>query len=142
MINETKYNLLYNRLYKLAWNNDYIDIQEDKYVQAISFAVEILNNYDISGNELTVKRILFYQKTNIKIIRGRKQYECENNFNHKINIGTYYAMINDGDNVYQSKRLCLSCSAKILIIIMTNFPPSDDYITYTNNHFDWELFEE
>ena len=86
MINETKYNLLYNRLYKLAWSNDYIDIQEDKYVQAISFAVEILNNYDISGNELTVKRILFYQKTNINIIRGRKQYECENNFKHKINI--------------------------------------------------------
>ena len=120
-----------------------MNIQEEKYVQAIRFAVEILNNYDLSvSKDLTAKRILFYQKTSIKVIKGRKQYECENNFNHKINIGTYYAMINDGDNVYQSKRLCLSCSAKILIIIMTNFPPSDDYITYSNNHFDWELFEE
>ena len=59
MINETKYNLLYNRLYKLAWYNDFIDIQEEKYIQAIRFAVEILNNYDLSvSKDLTDKKLI------------------------------------------------------------------------------------
>ncbi len=58
MINETKYNLLYNRLYELAWNNDFMNIQEEKYVQAIRFAVEILNNYDLSvSKDLTAKLV-------------------------------------------------------------------------------------
>jgi len=141
MINEKKYNLLYGRLYDLAWNNDDIDMQDVKYIQAIKFAVDILDNYSMEGGDLTAKRILFYQKTTIKIINGRKQYECDNNYLHKINY-SYYAVISDGNNNYNPVRMCVSCAAKLLIVTLTNFPPTDSSITYTNDHIDWGLIEE
>ncbi len=143
MINEKKINLFYDRLFQLAWNNEYINSKESKYIEAIRFSVDILNNYHLKiEKDLTAKRILFYKKSDIKIIKGRKLYECENNFKHKINIGTHYAMIHDGDNVHQGTRLCLPCAAKILIIILTNFPPTNDLITYTNPNINWETIEE
>ena len=60
---------------------------------------------------------------------------------HKINY-SYYAVISDGNNNYNPVRMCVSCAAKLLIVTLTNFPPTDSSITYTNDHIDWGLIEE
>ena len=142
MINSTKYELLYDQLFAMAWNSDYVNPQKKQYINAFKFAIEILNNYHLRiSRDLTAKRILLYKNTKIRIVKGRKLYECENNSKHKIKIGNHYAMILEGNTPVSDERLCLSCAAKILLPIITNFPPSDKEITYTVKNIDWDVFE-
>ena len=116
---------LYTDLYEVAWNTEYIDKESEKYVKAVRIATALSNDCNVQGGTL-VRTVLFNWKTEIKIIKARNQYFCTNNEKHIIHSGKHYARIADnGPGSWRdASMMCISCVAKILITILTNFPPT------------------
>ena len=118
---------LYYDLFHLAWNAREIKPNNKHLIKTVSVAAEIFNDYKIEGN-ISVKRVLMYLKTTISIHKARNNYLCTNNSEHKINKSDSYARIFPKSSGPKAElgTMCLPCAAKILFVILTNFPPVED----------------
>jgi len=135
MLNINKYEHLRNLIFDIAWNSDFVNPQKDQNIDAFHLAVDIINNYKLESYDTNANHSIFHLYNRIKIIKAKKPNECDNNPNHEIKVSDYYAEIIEGVGVssWSGQKLCLSCSSKIILFIISNFPPSDEKITFTNN---------
>ena len=135
MLNIDKYKDLRTSIFNIAWNSDFVDPQKDQNIDAFRLAVDIINNYQLESRDTNTNHSIFHLYNRIKIIKARKANECHNNLQHGIKPSDYYAEIIEGEGIssWSGQKLCLSCSSKIILFIISNFPPSDEKITYINN---------
>ena len=71
-----------------------------------------------------------YQKHHINLYEARKKHICSNNEKHDIKASDFYGRI-ILVKPSETESLCLSCTAKSLIITLTNFPPTSDGAHYS-----------
>ena len=138
MENIDKIELLYQRIFELAYNYNFI--AEDNLIKArnaLSLAVDIYNLYEIDGTwvdeDYDYGRLIELKRhieSNIQYIKANKNYECNFNSNHKIEIGEKYGSIHYSQNLRERFIICEGCLAKIMIIIITKFPPTNRYLKY------------
>jgi len=126
MMSVQDFEKLYVLLFELAWNSEYVITNSKKYINAIKVASSLLNGCSIDGGKL-VRTVLFYWKTEIKIHKAKSRYYCINNTKHVINSNMHYGRImHDGPGSwYSSSKMCLPCAARVLITLLTNFPPTN-----------------
>ena len=137
MINLEKYNVLYQRLFDLAFNLEYQNPQSDYNVQAINFAADIMVNYNLNkpASKIAVRKIY------IKIFNSRKLHKCDNNSKHIILKNHCYVNIMQENAFIPITSICLSCAAKMVLPIIANFPPLSKEVTYENFDIDWSLID-
>jgi hypothetical protein len=131
-----KYNILFQRLFDLAFNLDYQKPQSGYNIQAIKLAANIIKNYNLNepASKIAVRAIHF------KITNSRKNYVCDNSSEHKILYGHYYVNILQENAFRPIARSCLSCAAKMVLPIIANFPPLS-LVLYENSDIDWSLID-
>ena len=120
-----KLETLYHRLFNIAYNSNNIDIQDKSNYIAVLIAVEIYNSYKFEDYSGVTTNIRWHLESSISANKANKDYICDNNSNHKITIGDFYGNIYVDAINRNPEKLCLTCLTKIIIIIITKFPPSD-----------------
>jgi len=136
-----KFSKLYNRLFEVAYDSDYINTQEKKYQAAVCIAAEIYGQYKLkdSDHSSTAKIQHYYLGSPINCTRAKKKYECSYNGHHIINQKDYYGRIYSARNIRDSDKVCLVCLAKILILVLTKFPPSSVPVEYSTIADDFDI---
>ena len=125
-----KFETLYRKLFNIAYNSNSIAIQDKSNQKAVLIAVDIYNSYNFEDYSGVTTNLRWHLESPISCNQAKKNYICDNNLNHKITKDDYYGNIYLDANRRNSEKLCLSCLAKIIIIVITKFPPSEYPVEY------------
>jgi hypothetical protein len=137
-VDNKKFETLYRRLFNIAYNSNSITIQDKSNQKAVLIAVDIYNSYNFKDYSGATTNLRWHLESPISCNQAKNNYICENNSNHKITKGDYYGNLYSDASRFNPGKLCLSCLAKIIIIVITKFPPSEYPIEYKVN-IDFDL---
>ena len=91
---------------------------------SVKDASNLFKEINIKLDALDAKRAFYAWKTDITVHKSRKDYVCINNETHKIDKKDHYARIAESNSpMAWSETMCMTCAARILIILLTNFSP-------------------